>query len=241
MGELLFRVRDFFSYTPKEKRDVMLAIAVVTLAFAYNDGSEFFELSKWTANLFLTLIMVSLTIFVHTAAQKVFALQNGFLAEFRAWPIGLLVTFALTILSAGHLIVLLPGGLMLFHSTTFRLGKWRYGENVTARGMIAASGAVANLVLATFSLAMSAQLGFMPAFFGALATINFWYMIYSLLPIPRLDGIHLFFFSRLTYVFIVSTLLAYVLLTTVGVYSWIFSFIIGVICWFMFYIYVEEG
>ncbi|MFW6383414.1 MAG: hypothetical protein ACOCZQ_02100, partial [Nanoarchaeota archaeon] len=116
----------------------------------------------------------------------------------------------------------------------------RYGENASTRGMIAASGSFANLVLATIGMMFSAQLGIFPDFFEQFAFINFWLMIFSLLPFPKMDGIHVFFMSRLVYVFIFSTLFAYILLTFVDVYSWLLSFIIGVVCWLLFYIYFEQ-
>jgi len=121
-----------------------------------------------------------------------------------------------------------------------RIGKFRYGENASTRGMIAASGSFANLVLATIGMMFSAQLGILPGFFEELAIINFWLMIFSLLPLPKMDGVHVFFMSRLVYVFIFSTLLAYVLLTFIDVYSWLLSFIIGVVCWFLYYINFEQ-
>ena len=87
---------------------------------------------------------------------------------------------------------------------------------------------------------MSAQLGVFPEFFQSLAMINLWIMFYTLLPIPYLDGIHLFFWSRLTYVFIASTLVAYVILSAAEIYSWFLSLVIGVIVWFLYYIYGES-
>ncbi len=238
--ELWFRIRDFFRYTRREKRDLILAVLVVTLAFAYNDGRETFIPAKWAVNFLVVLFFVYLSLMFRTAAQKIVALQNGFTTEFRCWPVGLVITAIITLLSNGNLLVILPGGIILYHMTLLRMGKFRYGENITSRGMIAASGAFANLVLATIALTFSAQLGIFPELFNELAYINFVLIIFTLLPLPRMDGIHLFFMSRLTYVFVFSTLVAYILLTFAGVYSWILAFFIGVICWLLYYINFEQ-
>ncbi|MFP4403557.1 MAG: hypothetical protein ACLFPJ_04360 [Candidatus Woesearchaeota archaeon] len=239
MGDFLFRLRDFFRYSNRELKDLFITILIVTFAFAYDDKNEIFVLDYWIFNFIKIFFLVLISFFVYTSFQKMSALSQGFIAEYRAWSVGLAITFIFTILTQGKLYLLLMGGLVLYHVSILRLGKFRYGENINSRGLIAASGAIGNLVLATFSLAMSAQLNIMPELFNLLAVINFWLMIYSLLPIPKHDGIHLFFMSRLTYVFIFSTLLAYVLLTRFEIYSWIFSLLIGTTCWFLYYAYLE--
>lgn len=240
MGELWFRVRDFFRYSKSEQRDLLFSVLIVALVFAYDDGREIFTWSHWIFNYLLVLFMVAGAFFVHTALQKIWALKHGLLAEYRAWPTGLVITFVFAMLFQGNFYILLPGGLAMTHASILRLGRWRYGENVSTRGIIAASGAIGNVLLATFCLMMSAQLGIFPEFFGLWAVINFWLMVYSLLPIPRLDGIHLLFWSRLVYVFIFSTLLGYVLLTLLNIYSWFFALLIGIVCWFLFYLFVES-
>lgn len=240
MGELWFRCKEFFRFSRRESRDIFIAILVLTFAFAFDDGRETFQLGPWLANLIKTLLFVSIAMLGHVSMQKVFALQQGFLAEFRGWTNGLVATVIVTLLTLGDFYFLLPGGLVLYHMTILRIGKWRYGENVAARGMIAISGPVANLIIASFGIMMASQLGVFPEFFQSLAMVNLWIMFYTLLPIPYLDGIHLFFWSRLTYVFVASTLLAYVILSSVEVYSWFLSLVTGLIVWFLYYVYGEQ-
>ncbi|MGM5481975.1 MAG: hypothetical protein ACQESF_00790 [Nanobdellota archaeon] len=239
MGELYFRVKEFFRFSKREKRDILLAVLVVTFAFALNDGREKFNAVLWFGNLLQSLFFVTLALLAHVSVQKIFALQQGFTSEFRAWSTGLLVTIAVSLISLGKFYILLPGGMVLYHMTILRIGKFRYGENVVARGMIAVSGAIANLVLATIGLMFSHQLNILPGFFLDFAMVNLWIMFFTILPIPYMDGIHLFFMSRLTYVFIVSTLLAYVILSALGIFSWLFSLVIGIVVWFLYYSYIE--
>ncbi len=237
--ELWFRIRDFFRYTKREKRDIIIAVLVVTFVFAYSDGTDKFIPSRWLTNLVVVLFFVYLSLMFRTAVQKIFALKKGFTVEFRCWPVGLIISAIITMITQGNIHIILPGGVIFYHMTLLRLGKWRYGENTSTRGSIAASGAVANLILATIALTFSAQLGIFPEYFDKLAYINFIFIIFTLLPLPRMDGIHLFFTSRLTYVFVFSTLLSYILLTMIDVYSWILAFIIGVVCWLLYYINFE--
>lgn len=239
MKEWWFRIRDFYRFHNREKRDLLLTTLIVTFIFAYNDQSESFALASWLIHFVITGGFVALALLVHTSAQKIFGIQQGFTTEFRAWPIGLVISLILTFITSGEFYVLLIGGMVIRHVTILRLGKWRYGENESARGLIASTGPVANLILATFALAISKQIGFMPETFAWLATINLWIMVYSLLPLPRMDGIHLFVQSRLVYIFIGSTLLSYTIFAAFGIFSWILAFIIGIICWLLFFIYVE--
>lgn len=241
MGELLFRVRRFYGWEVREKRDILITILVLSFIFGYNDGQQDFELAHWLLNYIKTLFIVAVTVLVFDAGMKLAALQQGFRAEYRMWPQGLAMGVIIALLTKGRFFLLLPGGLVLHHMMILRLGKFRYGLNTVAQGVIAAAGPVANLILATAALALSAQLNILPGFFSQVAAINLWFLIYQLLPIPKLNGIHIFFMSRLAYVFIFATLLGYVLLVQVDVYSWILAFMIGVVSWFSWYWFFERS
>jgi hypothetical protein len=235
------RLKQFFRFQKEEVKHFVITTLVVALIFGYDDGREVFDPVFWLSNFILILLIVGFTFFVHIGAQKVFALQQGYLAEYRMWTSGLIFGVGVTLLSGGAWYLILPGGIFMQHMAIQRLGKFRYGTNVKAMGNIAATGSIANLVVATFAVAMSRQLGILPEFFDLVAMINFYVLIFMLLPLPRLPGLMLFYSSRLVYVFIFSTLAAYVILVRFNVYSWLLSLIAGVICWLLFYMYAEQG
>jgi len=237
---LMERIRQFVGYSNTEKRDLLITILAVSFIFAYNDGRESFNIILWLGNYLIVMLFVTIAFIGHTLLQQVFALHQGFRAEYRAWPAGLIMGVIMTVLTNGKWFIILAGGLWMHHLAIHRIGKFRYGLNIMAQANVAAAGPIANLVLATFAIMMGKQFHILPAFFDQMAMINFWIMIFSLLPIPRLDGIHIFFASRLFYVFIFTTLLAYVLLTLIGVYSWIIAILIGGVCWLLYWIYIER-
>jgi len=241
MGELAFRIKRFYRWEQREARDIFVTIVVVSLIFGFNDGRDSFNLIFWLLNLLKVFIIVAMGVLVYDGAMKVAALQQGYRAEYRMWPTGLAMGVIITLLTGGAFPVVLHGGLHLHHHMILRMGKFRYGLNVMSQGMISASGAVAHMVLMTLALMMSRQLGIMPGFFDTMATINGVMMIYQLLPIPKTNGIHIFFMSRLGYVFIAGTLVAYALLTLVKVYSWILALIIGGLCWLLWLWFMEGG
>ncbi len=235
------RIKRFMGYSPKERTDLIITILAVSFVFAYDDGSKSFRLYYWLGNLLKVILFVTIAFVFRTLLQQAFALNQGYRAEYKAWPFGLILGAVASLLSAGKLYIILPGGIFLHHLAIHRLGKFRYGINTMAEAGIAITGAIANLVLATFALLMSRQLEIMPAFFNQMASINLWIMFFCLLPLPNLDGLYIFFASRLTYVFIFSTLMAYAVLSSIGVYSWIFSLLVGIIAWALFYWYVEAN
>jgi len=241
MGELAFRIKRFYRWEARERRDIFITIIVLALIFGYNDGSDSFNLVHWLLNLVMVFFIVAISILGFDFGMKVAALSQGFRAEYRMWPTGLGIGAIVTLLTGGLFPIALHGGLYVHHMMVMRIGKFRYGLNIMAQGTIAAAGAVAHLIMMTFALAMSRQLGILPVVFDKMAFINGVLMVFQLLPIPKMNGMHIFFMSRLSYVFIASTLAAYVILTLLGLYSWFFALIIGIVCWFLWYWFVEGG
>lgn len=57
-AEMRYRIRDFFVFSPRELRDLFIAMAVITFAFAYDDKQETFVLAHWLFNYLKILIIV---------------------------------------------------------------------------------------------------------------------------------------------------------------------------------------
>jgi len=237
--EFKYRVAEFFRFSPRELRDLGIALLVVTFAFAYDDKSETFVLSYWLLNYLKILGMVFLAFLVHESAHKLFGLSLGIRTEFKLWTMGTYITLLCTLLSQGKFYVLLTGGVTFFHMTIQRLGHFRYGLNLLSSGLIGAMGPLANLVMATFweTLALN---GIFPDFMHQMTFINLYYAVFSMLPLPNLDGISLFFASRMNYVFFFSILICYIVLFVLGVYSLIWALLLAGACWFTYWYYVEQ-
>jgi len=249
MGELLLRMKRFYRWTDREKRDILITIIALTFIFGYNDCTKLifndcptdFVLVRWLVNMLLTLLLVTISFFAYDFGMKVSALQQGFIAEYKMWPPGIALGIIVTLLTKGNFYILLIGGLFLHHHSILRLGKFRYGINIVAQGTIAAAGPFANLMLMTFGLLMSKQLMILPDLFLYFAFINGTMMIFQLLPIPKTNGFHLFFSSRLGYMFVFGTMVCYVLLAIAGVFSWLLALLLGGLIWFLWYWFVEGG
>jgi len=214
-------------------------MAVVSFAFAYDDGRETFVITLWLLNYLKVFFMVFLAFVVHESAHKMFGLTLGIRTEYKLWTLGVYITLACTFIFQGKFYVLLPGGVMFFHMTVQRLGHFRYGLNLLSSGLIGAMGPLANLIMATFweTLALN---GIFPDFFHKMTFINIYYAVFSMLPIPNLDGISLFFASRMTYTFFFSIFITYIVLFVLGIYSLIWALLLAGACWFMYWYYVEQ-
>ena len=131
---------------------------------------------------------------------------------------------------------------MIHHLAVHRLGFFRYGSNFSTFAVIASVGPVANLVLAGvfrfFAVIFDLSGGMIFNFYY----FNLLFAVFNLLPFPPLDGSRIFYASRLMYVFIFACIASYAVLALVfNVYSYLFSVVFGVVCWFLFYEYFEKG
>ncbi|MEK6868327.1 MAG: hypothetical protein AABX98_05900 [Nanoarchaeota archaeon] len=238
-AELKYRIRDFFVFSPREMRDLFIAMTVITLAFAYDDGSESFQLGHWIFNYLKIFFIVAIAFFFHESAHKIMGLSLGIRTEYKLWTLGTYITLICTFLFQGKIYILLTGGVAFYHMTIQRLGHFRYGLNLLSCGLVGAMGPIANLVMATFweTLALN---GIMTDFFHQMTFINLYYAVFSMLPLPNLDGISLFFASRMNYVFFFSIFLSYIVLFVIGVYSLIWALLLAGVIWGLYWYYVEQ-
>ena len=234
ISELQYRIKRHFRFSSKEVRDLTLTMIVLAFIFGYNDRAETFNAVHWGLNYLKMFLIVFLTVIVHEIGHKIAALQMGLKAEYKAWPTGLLIGLMFTFLSKGKWYVVLPGGMILSHMAILRIGHFRYGLNYITQGMLATAGPIANLIFATFWKTL-ALFNVFPEFFNILTFINLYYAVWTFLPLPNLDGIHMFYGSRLWYVFAFGTLLSYILLYVVGFYSLIFALLGGGVIWLVYY------
>ncbi len=239
-AEMKYRIREFFVFSPREIRDLLIAMAVITFAFAYDDKQPTFEVVHWLFNYLKIFGIVALAFFVHESAHKIYGLSIGIRTEYKLWPIGMYITLLSTLIFQGKIYIIIPGGVTFYHMVIQRLGHFRYGLNLLSCGLISAIGPLANLMMATLweTLAMN---GIFPDFFHLMTFINLYYAVFSMLPLPNLDGITLLAASRLNYVFFFGVLVSYIVLFALGIYSLIWALILAGVLWIIYWFYVEQG
>ncbi len=169
--------RPKFRFYPEEKRDIPLALGVLTVAFwiLMSGGVRFSHLSLIS---FLTaLLSVLIAFFLHEMAHKYVAMRYGYPAAFRAWKMGLLI--ALFSSFVGFLFAA-PGAVYIYGYPSIK-------EN----GKISAAGPITNII-AGYSLLIGALLTpYYPTVVVMLqiSYLNFFLAFFNLLPIGPMDGV----------------------------------------------------
>jgi len=248
MGEivdLLDKTKRYFKFTPLEIRSLIIAILVIAFIISFSEwgyGTNFsFRIGMF--NYFNAILIVALSFLIHISIQRVWSLGTGFRLEWKMWSFGLLFGLIMAFLTNGLFWFILPGGFIVHHMAGHRLGWFRYGINYWAVGLIAVTGPLATIFLAAIFKALSAVV--FTSLIHKLIVFNIVYAVYSVLPIPPLDGSKTFYGSRMLYAFTTSGIVAAAILLNpklnigVGI-ALLSSFFIGVILWLLYFIFFEH-
>lgn len=244
MGVRSFRysVRKYLAFSRNEVSGFFATVLVFAFIYSFDMwGGAHFDIAVGLRNFFAALLLMALCVAVHHLAQKLVALRYGYAAEITIWWYGLLGGLLLVIFTNGWLKVFAATGMFLSAIPTLRLGYKKPGVNVKQLGICALAGPVANALLGIIGKLFASATGLSPTAGDAFFAFNMLYAAYSLLPIPPLDGSRVFFFSRLTYVFVFCSVIGYVLLAYIaGIFSIFWALVVGAVCWLLFYIFFES-
>lgn len=174
-----------------EVRDLTISALVLALAFSIMFSGGF----GWAVfSLFpISLITISAGFVSHELAHRYAARSFGCFAEYRMWPLGLLLAFLFSPLG---FVFAAPGAVMI----RLRIDLWgrEVGLERKGYGLISLAGPLANISLAATFLLL--HLRFPSAIFSLGARINAWLAFFNLLPVPPLDGSKVFFWSKAIWV-----------------------------------------
>lgn len=172
------------TFTRNEKRDLIIAFIVLSIAFAISNA----ESNAHTFISILPIVMVGVAIgsLVHELGHKFMAMKYGYQAEFKAWPLGLLITIASSFIG---IVFAFPSSIQT------------YADNISdeINGKIGIAGPMANMVLALISLAISALIlplkpySIIFTLIYLISTVGFsvnsFLAAFNLLPFYTLDGV----------------------------------------------------
>jgi Zn-dependent protease len=191
-------------------------------------------------HLSLAILLAAIAFFGRVAVQKIVGLSMGFQGTFTLWWAGLIISLVVVFISYGFVPLVLPGGLVMTMMVRHRLGEFRYGFNYWEQALMGYAGSVGNVILA---LLFKFFLLFSPGnwFLQKGVLMNVIIALCLLLPLPKLDGIHLFFSSRLWYFFLTGIILGIsILIFFTGIILTIIGGIaIGAVIYLLYYIMYE--
>lgn len=197
--ELRARIKDYFTFEKQELVILIPAIFITAFMFSFRDwGEASFQFWTGLGNLIVTSIIAAVSFFVRFSWQKIYALKEGYLAQFKGWWVGILVALVLTLITNGRVPLVLIGGVVSSLMIRHRLGEFRYGHSYLDNAKISYYGIIANIHLATL---FSIGLYLFPDnyFFSQGLLLNWLMALCAAFPLPQLDGLNIYFGSRFLY------------------------------------------
>jgi len=173
--------------SPTEIRDMLIAIAMLTVAFSF----VFVVSEDLVTNLGFSLIIVVAGFFVHEMSHKMLARRYGCWAEFRAdfRMLGLAV-----LMSLFGLLFAAPGAVMI-------AGRITNSQN----GKISIAGPASNMLVAAacipfWAMGMEGVPNFAAEVAHGLTFLCGFLAFFNLLPIPAFDGLKVWAWSKPVYI-----------------------------------------
>lgn len=241
--DLVDKIKRYFMFTPLEIRGLILAVLITAFVFSFKDWGygDAFDFHVGLFNYFNAILIVTLSFLIHISVQRIWSLGIGYRLEWKMWTIGLMFSVILTFLTNGVVWLILPGGFIVHHLAGHRLGWFRYDINYWALGLIAVTGTFATIFLVALFKGLSVFVA--NPLIEKLIAFNVAYALYSLIPLPPLDGSKTFYGSRMLYAFSTSFIIAAAMLLgflNIGAgITLLLSFFIAIVLWVLYYIYFE--
>jgi hypothetical protein len=230
------KVRKYFPFSKTELNSFIMLVLVFAFIWSFTEwGTANFEFTTGLKNFVWSALIIAVIVFVHHSAQRLYGIFFGYRIEQKIWWAGLLAGILGVILSNGKVIILAASAMQAHFLPHHRLGEWRYGPGLFQIGLVAFAGPVASVVIA-FILQLIA-----PSIFSGMFEFSLLFALYCIIPIPPLDGVHVFAASRIygfVFIFALFTMLAFLLLYFIAqlsiIWSLILAIVIGFACWLVF-------
>ncbi len=242
--DIIDKTKRYYPFTPGEIRGLIITIAAIAFIISFTEwGDESgVNISLGLVNFGIALLIAGFSFLFHLSAQRITSLYAGLRSEYKPWTFGLIIGVIIAFLTNGKAWVILPGGIILHHLAGHRIGWWRYDIAYVTIGILSMWGSVASVFLA---MALKLVNGFVHSpIIDKMILVNVAIAIYTMLPIPALNGGKMFYGSRMIYAFTASFVFAASALMLVPINPWLSiaaSIIIAIIFWLMYYIYFERA
>jgi len=236
-------LRQYYPFTPEEIRGLIVSILITAFIVSFKEwGYRKFDIMVGLRNFFDAALIITLVMVVFNSGQRMFGIFRGFKVEYKPWIYGLIIGLVLVFVSNGNIWFLAPGGIIVYHLAGHRLGYFRYGLNYGHLGWVGMMGPLSTLALAIIAKVL---VEFMPAnvLVHKLMLIAIAFTVFNLIPIPPLAGSHLFYATRLGYMFCAGGILGACLMLNYLPVAWVIPgmLLVAVASWLSFYVFFERN
>jgi Zn-dependent protease len=171
-----------------------LLIAWFVLGFCFSVSAIFLP-GLFLSTFLISLGTLGLGFIGHELAHRYVARRFGCWAEFRLWPMGLIMALLFAFVSGGRMIFAAPGAVYIIP----RSSGFGYGISKRENGIISVSGPLTNIGVALFFLAVR-DLGGILGLVGAQGYfVNLWLAAFNLLPFGMMDGNKVFGWNKIVW------------------------------------------
>ncbi len=240
--ELQSRIKRYFSFSSNEVVGLIMAVLITAFIVSFNEwGVDKFDVSYGLVNLMNSVIIVGVVLLIKISVEKIEALRRGYDVKWKMNLAGLIGGLILVFITNGGLFVLVPGSMAIGLIKRLRLGKFRYGLNRFEVGLVAFGGVLATLGMAVLFKALA----FISpgALLDKAVNISLLLTIFSILPIPYLEGYRIWLGSRLLYFFCLGLVIGLsALFYLTSFVTAVFGAIgVAVLIWVLYYILFERN
>ncbi|MDD5133224.1 MAG: hypothetical protein PHD81_02110 [Candidatus Nanoarchaeia archaeon] len=248
-------------FSKKEVNRLVIAILILGFIFGYNDKADVFNWNHWLTNFVLVLLVVSISVLLHQLVQKLVAKKYGCQTEFDLWKIkrysyrlkdkfpkkvgpwtieGLpayLFSIFITLISNGLWFFAATGTTVIETNESKRIGRVFPKITGMEKAIVIFSGALVNLLLVLVLSNLAAWTGIN---FDLFIIINLWICVFSLVPLPGLEGLEILFGSLSFYIFSIAFFAFSLALSQINFILATITTILISFAIMMFYIYIYE-
>lgn len=240
--DLIDKVKRYYRFTPSELRGLLITTLVLAFVISFREwGGVEFNLAVGFSNFLIAVLIVGVSLLIHTSGQRVWSLAAGYRLEYQMWGLGLFLAVIFAFITNGRFWFLVAGGFMVHHLAGHRLGWFRYDIGYWGIAAVALAG---NLITVLFIIVLKVSNTFLFApILQKLIIFNIVYTVYNMIPIPPLDGAKIFYGSRMAYAFYLPGIIAIILLLYADIpvlVAVLGSFLVALVLWLLYYIFLER-
>jgi hypothetical protein len=224
-------IKKYVSFSLVELTHLFWVVLATAFVFTFNKwGTVRFDFERGLANLFIAFVFIAIFYVGQTWVKKAIAATRGYDTYYEWSPSGILISIMIAFLTLGFPLLLL-GHTTIKQNDRRRLGGFNFALNQHDLIKITALSYLFNYFIIILILG-PIYIVTQSVFVDMLIKINLALIFYPLLPVPKNDGLYLFFASRNIYFLLLAfVIIISLLILWAKVYSFVIALILALVFW----------